>query len=53
MLLMSMGSWLLPVSLTITIAFGIVVCILSVCWWLILKRTVKTFNTERKRDHHD
>ncbi|VDG19067.1 hypothetical protein [Lactiplantibacillus mudanjiangensis] len=49
---MVLGSlaWLLPVSLIVTISFGIVVLGLSVCWWLIFKRTVRRFNLKGKDD---
>ncbi|GEO70020.1 hypothetical protein [Levilactobacillus acidifarinae] len=41
-------AWLLPVSLTVTVLFGVAVGVLAVCWWLIFKRTVRHFNTEGK-----
>lgn len=41
-------AWLLPVSLTVTILFGVVVSGLAICWWLIFKRTVRHFNTKGK-----
>lgn len=44
-------SWLFSLSLIITIAFAIVVFVLSICWWLIFKLTIRRFNTEDKK--HD
>ncbi|HIW71430.1 MAG TPA: hypothetical protein H9875_02260 [Candidatus Levilactobacillus faecigallinarum] len=41
-------AWLLPISLTITVLFGIVVLGLAVCWWLIFRRTGRRFNTKGK-----
>lgn len=35
-------------SLVITVMFGIVVVILSICWWKIFKLTIRHFNTEDK-----
>ncbi|MFD1419389.1 hypothetical protein [Lactiplantibacillus songbeiensis] len=50
---MGLVSWLLPLSLVVTISFGIVVAILAVCWWLIFRRTIRTFNTEGKSKPRD
>lgn len=37
-------TWLFDVSLIVTIVFGAAVIGLSLCWWLIFKRTVRRFN---------
>ncbi|GAQ00859.1 hypothetical protein LFAB_16450 [Companilactobacillus farciminis] len=43
--------WLFSFSLGITIIFGIIVVILSMCWWKIFKLTIRHFNLEDK--NHD
>ncbi|CAJ1177157.1 hypothetical protein FD33_GL000520 [Companilactobacillus paralimentarius DSM 13238 = JCM 10415] len=50
---MVLGSlnWLFSFSLVVTIIFGIVIVVLSICWWQIFKLTIRRFNTEDK--HHD
>lgn len=51
MLLLGSFAWLFPFSFVVTVFFGIVVFVLSVCWWVIFKKTIRCFNTEDKR--HD
>lgn len=50
-LMLGTFAWLFPVSLIVTIVFGIVVFVLAICWWVIFKETIRCFNTEDKK--HD
>lgn len=43
-------AWLFSVNLIITVLFGTIVVVLSICWWIIFKLTIRHFNVEDEND---